>query len=93
MAPDLRLVSHAAHGDPDELAARRAGDGLAQTCLAGSRWPHEAQDRTPQRGVGLAHGQELHDALLDLLQTKVILLENLLGFAQPDGVFRLPLPR
>src|SRR6185437_6668923 len=53
-----------------------ARDRLAQRGLAHAGRPHEAQDGAVPLGIELTHRQELEDAPLDLLQTKVILVEN-----------------
>ena len=74
---DLGLVAHAAHADADELAAHRPGDALAQAGLAHARRPDEAEDGAGDLGLELLDGQELEDAVLDVFQVVVVLVEHL----------------
>ena len=64
---------------PLELAAQRPGDRLAERRLADARRSDEAQDRRLRLRVQLQHGQVLEDALLDLLQVEMVLVEHLPG--------------
>ena len=79
VAADLGLVAHAAEREPHELAVRGAGDRAGERGLADAGRPDEAQDRTLRVVDQLAHGQELDDALLDLLEAVVVLVQDLLG--------------
>ena len=92
---DLGFVAHAAQGDADELASHGAGDRAAQGGLAHPRRPDKAQDHALARAADfihrlfsdligafqaqLAHGQVFQDALFDILQSEVILVEHLAG--------------
>ena len=79
MAADLRLVAHAAERDAHELASGRPRDRLAERGLADAGRTDEAQDRAGQLvGAGL-HREILDDALLDLVEAVVIVIEDLLG--------------
>src|SRR4029453_19489091 len=51
VAADLRLVPHPAERHAREPPAERAGDALAEACLADAGRPHEAEDRLPRGGV------------------------------------------
>ena len=85
VAADLRLVPHAAERDPDELAVHGAGDGLAERGLATPGGPTRAST-APERaaaddaealvGAALADGQVLDDALLDVVQAGVVLVQH-----------------
>ncbi len=80
MAADLGLVANAAEGDAHELAVEGASDGPAQRGFADARGADEAKDRAFHLGATkLADGQVLEDALFDLFQVVVILVENLAG--------------
>ena len=80
MAADLGLVAHAAERQAHELAAGGAGDRLGERGLADAGRSDEAEDRCPCGCLHeLAHGEELEDALLDLLEAEVVLVEDLLG--------------
>ena len=79
VAADLGLVAHAAEAQAVELAAERRGDGLAEAGLADARRADEAQDRALDVGLHLAHRQVLEDAVLDLLEVVVVVVEDLLG--------------
>ena len=84
VAADLRLVAHAAQADAVELAAHGGGDGLAEAGLAHARRAHEAEDRPLDVRLHLADGQVLEDALLDLLEVVVVVVQDLLGLDEVD---------
>ena len=89
---DLGLVTHTAQGDADKLAPHSMRDRAPQRGLAHSRRTDEAQDhalayaadlilrrlRQLSRALQaqLAHCQKLQDALLDILQAVVILVQD-----------------
>ena len=56
-----------------------AGDGSAERGLAHARRPDEAQDGALQAPGELQHGQVIEDAVLDLFQVVVVLVEDLGG--------------
>jgi hypothetical protein len=60
-----------------------AGDRLAERSLADARRADEAQDRRLDLVDALLHREVLEDAFLDLLEAVVILVEHLLGIADP----------
>ncbi len=102
VAADLRLVPYAAERDPDELAAHGTGHGLAQRGLADAGRPDQRQHGAaaapadqPQAAVRapLAHGQVLGDAFLDVLQTGVVGVQDLLGAGDVVRVLRALVPR
>src|SRR5262249_16310244 len=76
VAADLRLVAHAADRDARELAPERARDRLPERCLADTRGADEAEDRTADVPLQLRNGQVLDDAVLDLVEVVVVLVEN-----------------
>ena len=86
VAADLGLVVHAAQADAHELAAQRAGDALAERRLAHARRADEAQDRAAALRVELAHRQVLEDALLDLLEAVVVVVEDAARPLDVDGL-------
>ena len=53
-----------------------AGDGLGQRGLADARRADEAEDRPLELLHQRLHGEVLEDALLDLLQAVVVLVED-----------------
>ena len=88
VAADLGLVPDAAEGDPDELAAHRVRDGLAERGLADAGRADERQhgtaaptadDAQPALAAPLAHGQVLGDPLLHVLQSGVLGVQHRLG--------------
>ena len=93
MAADLGLVAHAAERHAHELAVGRLGDRLAERGLAHAGRAHQAQDRRLHLVDARLHRQVLDDALLDLLQAVVVLVEDLLRALDVLGDLRLLLPR
>ena len=79
VAADLGLVAHAAERHAHEVAAGRLRDRLAERGLADAGRADEAQDRAGQLVGALLDREILDDALLDLLQAEVIVVEDLLG--------------
>src|SRR5215218_783387 len=91
---DLRLVAHAAGADALELASHRAGDGAPERRLADPGWADEAQDGTSATLVReLAHGEELEDALLDLVDVVVVGVEHLARVREVEVVVGGAAPR
>ena len=76
MAANLGLVADAAKRDADELPVHRAGDRLAQRRLADARRADEAENRALHVALQLPDGEVLDDALLDLVEIVVILVEH-----------------
>ncbi len=102
VAADLGLVADAAEGDADELAAHRVGDGLAEAGLADAGRAHEGQDGAPAPAADdaeapvaapLAHRQVLGDALLHVLQPRVLGVQDGLGALDVVGVLGALAPR
>ena len=93
VAADLGLVAHAAQRHAHELAVGRARDRLAERGLAHAGRADQAQDRRLQLVHALLHREVLDDALLDLLQPVVVLVEDLLGGAEIGADLALLLPR
>ena len=79
MAADFRLVAHAAEAHAHEFAPRRAGDRVAERGLADAGRADQAQDRALQLAGALLHGEIFQDALLDLLEAEMVVVEDVLG--------------
>src|SRR5262249_22163779 len=92
MAADLGLVADAAEGLADELPPERLRDRTAERGLARSRWSDEAQDRRTRVLLEPAHHQVLEDALLDLVEAVVILVEHGARVAEIEVVLGLDRP-
>ncbi len=102
---DLRLVADAAERDAHELASHRPGDGLAETRLADPWRADEGDDRAvaaPAVALALvettlvpelAGGEELDDAVLDVVEAVVVVVEHALGVLEIDGVVAAVVPR
>ena len=68
MALDLRDVVRAADTELIVLAAEGAGDALGDGGLAGARRADETENLAGDVALEFAHGDELEDAVLDVLQ-------------------------
>jgi hypothetical protein len=93
MAPDLGFVAHATEGDALELAPQRPRDRPAERRLARAGGAHEAQDGTLQVALEREHRDVLDDPVLHLVQTVVILVEDLPGLVHVEPVLRRLRPR
>ena len=92
VAADLGLVPHAADRHADELAAERPRDRLPERRLADAGRPDEAEDLPRDLVAQLRHGQVLDDAVLDLLEVEVVLVEHAAGVLEVEVVLRRLLP-
>src|SRR6202521_2008317 len=79
MTADLSLVTHAAERDAHEVAPRGPRDRSAERGLADAGRADQAQDRAGQLVGALLDREILDDALLDLLQAEMVVVEDLLG--------------
>src|SRR5215469_3094740 len=77
MATNFRFVTDSTERQADEFAPERARDRAAERSLAGSRGSDEAQNRSLAVLLELAYRKELENALLDLVQIIVVLIEDL----------------
>ncbi len=89
---DLGLVAHTAQADADELATHRLGDRAAKARLADARRAGEAEDLGRGGDAGFlrqaAHGEELDNAFLDLVEAVMVLVEALFRRGEVDPVLR-----
>ena len=97
---DVRLVVDAAERDPGELPAESTRDRLAEGRLADAGRADQRDDRP---GSAAEHGdaplaaelpdrQELDDALLDVLEAGVVLVEDAPRFGEIEIVLRSDVP-
>ena len=93
VAADLRLVVDAAEAHPDELAAHRPGDALAERRLADAGRADEGEDGAADGVRQGPDGEVLEDPLLDLLEAVVVLVEDLRGLLDVVAVLRGHVPR
>ena len=92
VAADLGLVVDAAEAHPHELAAHGPGDALAERRLADAGGADEGEDRAADLVREGAHREVLEDALLDLLEAVVVLVEDPGGFLDVELVVRRDVP-
>ena len=78
VAANLGLVADPAQRQPDELAVRGARDRLGQGGLADAGRAGQRENGAARLPHQAADGQELEDAVLDLLETVVVLVEDAL---------------
>ena len=92
MTADIRLVPHTAQRHAHIFPLQGAGDALPDAGLARARSADKQQDRTRLLTLEAHHGQLLDDALLDLFQPVVILVEHLGRLVERDilRLFLLP---
>ncbi len=85
MPANLSLIAHAAHGDPLKAAIHRPGDRATERRLTDAGRARQAEDGAARPGLEGEHGEVLKDAVLHLLQAKVIAIEDLFGQPEIDG--------
>ena len=86
VAADLGFVVHAAEGDAHQLAVGRRGDALGDAGLAGPRRADQAQKPALYVRAQLPDGQVFQNALLDLVEAEVIVVQFLAGLLDVDGL-------
>ncbi len=92
MPANLGLVTHAAERHARELAIGGSRDGLPERGLADAGRTDQTQDRTLELLHPLLHGEILDDALLDLLESVVVGLEDFFRFDEVVADFGAFLP-
>src|SRR5690606_32442960 len=92
MSADLRLVADAAERQAHELPVHGAGDRLGERGLADARGAGERENRRLRLLDERAHREELEDALLDLVEPEVVLVEDGLGLLQIAAFLGLLVP-
>src|SRR5205823_14803092 len=92
VATDLGFIVDAAEAHPDELAAHRPGDALAERGLADAGRSDEGEDRAADLVSEGANREVLEDPLLDLLQAVMVLVEDPGGFLDVELVVRRDVP-
>lgn len=90
---DFRNVGQTSDGEAEELPVQSTGDRLADRRLPNTRGPNQANDFALDGAAKLPDSEELQDAVLDVLQTVVILVQN--GLCVRDRVVlrRMTTPR
>ena len=92
MPLDLGFVAHAAQAEAIEATPQRPGDGAADGGLADTGRPDQQQDGAGDLAADAGERQEFDDALLDVLQPVVILVEHCPGVIEIEIVLGQPAP-
>src|SRR5207249_7299548 len=93
VAADLGLVPDAAERDTDELPAHGARDRAAERGLADAGRPDEAEDGPLRVPAQPPDREVLEDAVLDLLEVEVVLVEHLPSVVEVEVVVGRDRPR
>ena len=79
MAAHFGFIAHAAQAHADIFAPRCLGDRACERGLADAGRTDEAQDRALELADALLHGEILKDALLDLFQAEMVVVQHKFG--------------
>ncbi len=93
VALDFGLVAHAAEGETVEFSSQGIGDGSADGSLADAGRAHQQKNGTGNFALERTYGKELDDAFLDVVETIVIVVEDLARTRQIELVFGKLAPR
>ena len=93
VAADLRLIVHAAEGDARELAVRGMGNAHGDARLARARRADQTQHAALDIGRELAHGQIFRDAVLDLFEAEMLIVEHFARGAHIEPFLGAGVPR
>mmetsp|Transcript_13945 Transcript_13945/g.40701 ORF Transcript_13945/g.40701 Transcript_13945/m.40701 type:complete len:555 (+) Transcript_13945:632-2296(+) len=88
VAADLGHVLQAAHGETEEAPVQRARDALSYRRLAHARRPGQAHDLALGLALEEGHGHVLEDALLDVVEAAVVLVEDPLRLIDVRALLR-----
>ena len=86
---DIGFVAHAAERDAREFTVQRARDRHSDRGFTDPRGTHETNDLVAQVGGELSDRYVFEDAFLDLVQSVVILVEDLRGFLHVEHFLRV----
>jgi hypothetical protein len=89
---DLGLVAHAAEAEAVELASQCVGDRAADRGFADPGRAHQQQDRPGDGLLQRADGEELDDAVLDVLEAVVVAVEDAPRLAEIELVLGMDAP-
>ena len=89
VSADIGFVAHAAERNARQFAVQSAGDRHSDRGFTDARRPHETNDLVAQVGGELSDRYVFEDAFLDLVQSVVILVEDLRGFLHVERFFRV----
>src|SRR3990167_5067864 len=93
VAANFRFVAHTAQCHAHELAVGGAGNRLGQRGLAHAGRANQTEHRALDFLHSFLHGEVFKDALLDLVQTVMVGIENRFGARQIQAHLALGLPR
>ena len=93
VAADLSLIMDAAQTHAGELSVHALGDGMCDTRLADTRRADKADDLSLDILIQLAHGQQLQNTLLDLLQAVMLTVQHLAGMGLIKVILGRGMPR
>ena len=79
MAADLGLIMHAAKAHAGKVAVHAGGNGARNGGFADTRRADQADDLALDIRIELADGQNFQNALLDLFQTVMVMVQHLAG--------------
>src|SRR5690606_997373 len=82
VAANLRFIMQAPEGHADKFALQRPGDRFAERGLPHPRRAHQTQNGRLHIPLQLQYGEVLQNAVLDLFQPMVVLIQYLLDILQ-----------
>ena len=92
VAADFRFVVNAPHAKAHKFAANGPRNGAPQTGLSHSRRTGKTQNGPFGFFFQLAHGQKFQNAVLDIFQVEVVLIQDFLGILQIHVVLGFLIP-
>ena len=84
---DLGDIGQAANREPEELPLQGSGDRLSDRRLSNTRGTDETDNLALHSSAKFSNGQELQNPVLDILQSVVVFIQDVLGIG--DRVFFL----
>ncbi len=93
VALDFGFVAHAADAEAVERPAEGFGDGFANAGFTHTRRADQQHDRAADLAFVRTDGEEFEDAVLDVVQTRVVLVEDFACVLEVEFVLAVHAPR
>lgn len=77
MSLDLGDIVNTSDGEAEESPVQRSCDGFPDAGFTNSRWTNEAEDLARHTSREFTNGDEFENPLFHIVETKMILIENL----------------
>ena len=93
MTLDLGDIGQTTNRESEELSLQGSSDRFPDRCLSNTRGANETDDLAFHSSAKLSDGQELQNPVLDILQSVVVLVQDVLSISDRVVFFGMLAPR